>query len=947
MSSNNQITIHGAREHNLKNVSLTLPKQSLIVFTGISGSGKSSLAFDTLYAEGQRRYIESLSSYARQFLGQVKKPDVDSIEGLSPAISIDQKSTSHNPRSTVGTVTEIYDFLRLLYAKIGVPHCPNCGSTISTLSIDQIVDAILERSLTDSIDSVAVWAPMVDSRKGEFHDLLALLYRRGFSEAEVDGESVTLSKSPAPLARYKQHTIRVRIDSVPIDDDHLSQLSEAIELALDTADGRAEVIFGSGNDSVMYNAKRSCSNCGTSVPVYEPRSFSFNSPYGACPTCDGLGVEETFDIHKIIPDESKTIREGGILPWSFRPNNYYGAMLLSVAEEFRIPLDRPIRSLAEHDRTILMNGPEEATRVPIRYWSQGTTQSFTMTFRGLMAHLEKRYRETESGRVREELGRYLSSTVCSSCLGTRLKRESTLVTVNNKSISDVSAMTIDEAVEFLSALKLTKNDLPIADPILKEIRDRLTFLSKVGLAYLTIDRHANTLAGGEAQRIRLASQIGSALTGILYVLDEPSIGLHPRDSARLIELLKTLRDLGNTVIVVEHDEAMMREADMLVDVGPRAGRHGGNIVAAGSIDDIKNEPNSVTGQYLTGAQSIPVPAKRRSGNRSMLSIVGATEHNLKNVRADIPLGTFTCVTGVSGSGKSTLVHDVLYQSLMAAKGIRLAQPGKHSELIGADAITKVVLIDQSPIGRTPRSNPATYTDVFGPIRELFAMLPEAKSRGFKPGRFSFNVSGGRCEHCKGDGLLQIAMQFLPDVFVPCDVCNGSRYNRETLSVHYRGHSIAQVLKLSVSEALEVFEDIPRITAVLKVLERVGLGYIELGQAATTLSGGEAQRVKLAAELAKSGRGHTLYVLDEPTTGLHIDDVSHLLEVLNALVDAGNTVLVIEHHLDVIKQADYVIDLGPEGGAAGGRIVAVGTPEDVAAAPKSHTGQFLAPLLETK
>ena len=948
-----KIIIHGAREHNLKNITLELPKRSLIVFTGISGSGKSSLAFDTLYAEGQRRYIESLSSYARQFLGQLKKPDVESIEGLSPAISIDQKSTSHNPRSTVGTVTEVYDYLRLLYAKIGVAHCPTCGRTVTSMSIDQIVDTIIERALKEKRTSVTIWAPAIDQRKGEYDELLVTLYRRGFAQAEVDGELVTLQATATPLSRYKQHTIRVLIDTVPIDDNHLSQLSEAVELAIDTTNGRLEVIYNEGSESKrknssekqLFNAKRSCAFDGTSIPDYEPRSFSFNSPYGACSDCDGLGTQEIFDETLIIPDKSKTIREGGILPWTFKVSNYYGAMLLAACEHFRIPLDRPIRSLDPDDLRTLIYGPNEPTRIPIRYWSMGAAQSFTMRFIGVIPNLERRYKETESPKIREELSRYISRNPCETCHGARLKHEILLVTINDKNISDVSNLTISQAHDFFEKLPLASNDKLIAQPILKEIYNRLQFLCDVGLSYLTLSRHAATLAGGEAQRIRLASQIGSALTGILYVLDEPSIGLHPRDSARLIEILKKLRDLGNTVLVVEHDEAMMREADHLVDVGPRAGRLGGEIVAFGSMDDLAKAPNSITGQYLTGAKSIAVPKKRRSGIRKMLSIVGAKEHNLKDIRVDIPLGTFVCITGVSGSGKSTLVHDVLYQALARKLMGQMTKPGDFRELIGVEQVGKVILIDQSPIGRTPRSNPATYTNVFTPIRELFASLPEARGRGYKAGRFSFNIPGGRCEHCHGDGVLQIAMQFLPDVYVPCDVCNGARYNRETLAVHYRGYSIDQILRLSVTEALEVFEDLPKITTVLSVLEKVGLGYIELGQSATTLSGGEAQRVKLATELARSGRGHTLYVLDEPTTGLHIDDVSQLLGVLNALVDAGNTVLVIEHHLDVIKQADYIIDLGPEGGEEGGRIVAVGTPEDIAAEPKSHTGRFLKEILK--
>ncbi len=979
------IIIRGAREHNLKNVSLTLPKRKLIVFTGLSGSGKSSLAFDTLYAEGQRRYIESLSAYARQFLGQLRKPDVDSIEGLSPAISIDQRATSHNPRSTVGTVTEIYDYLRLLYAKVGTVHCGNCGRVVSALSVDQMVDHILERALSDKRPSVTIWAPVVDQRKGEFADLLATLYKRGFAEAEVDGGRQRLSADPKPLARFKQHTIRVFVDTVPIDDDHLSQLAEAIETSLDTADGRVEVeldlphsaaVPSGVNDPknsrgfsggvrkltqrtrgmkrrtedasrLFFNTKRACAHCGQGVPDYEPRSFSFNSPYGACTTCDGLGTEEHFDPALIVPDRSKTIREGAILPWSYRLNNYYGALLAAVAEHYRIPLDRPVRGLDPADVALILDGPPEPVRIPVRYWSDGTERFYNLRFVGIVPHLERRLKETESPRVREELAHYLSVTPCRACGGARLKPEALLVTIGGSSIAELTTNVIDSALAFFANLKVSARDELIAAPIVKEIRSRLQFLIDVGLNYLTLNRQAGTLAGGEAQRIRLASQIGSALTGILYVLDEPSIGLHPRDSGRLVRILKTLRDLGNTVIVVEHDEAMMREADHLIDIGPRAGRHGGEIVAQGDIRAIAAASESITGQYLTGQRTIAVPKKRRAGNGRFLSVIGATEHNLKRLRADLPLGTFTCVTGVSGSGKSTLVDDVLYRAVARSLNRTLDKPGAHRAIEGVENIQKVIPIDQSPIGRTPRSNPATYTGVFTPIRELFASLPEARARGYAPGRFSFNVSGGRCEHCQGDGSIQVAMQFLPDVYVPCDVCHSARYNRETLAVLYRGHSIAQVLRLSVTDALEVFEDLPRITNVLQVLERVGLGYIELGQAATTLSGGEAQRVKLATELAKSSRGKTLYILDEPTTGLHLEDVTRLLEVLNALVDAGHTVLVIEHHLDVIKQADHVIDLGPEGGDAGGQVVATGTPEEIATVEGSHTGRFLQSVLKRK
>lgn len=933
------IIVRGAREHNLKGVDLDIPKGQLVVFTGLSGSGKSSLAFDTIYAEGQRRYIESLSSYARQFLGQSGKPDIDSIEGLSPAISIDQKSASHNPRSTVGTVTEIHDYLRLLYARIGLPHCPNDGTPIRATTVDEIVDRIL--SMGTEPRTLVVLAPLVRGRKGEYHQLFQDLYADGFTKVEINSKEVALSEKIPTLERYKAHSITLVVDTIMLSDATVSRLAEAIELAASRSSG--VVGIRDGADVHEFNMKLSCPKCGTSIQELEPRSFSFNSPFGACSTCDGLGVQRKIDPQLVLPDDTKTIAEGGILPWTYSQKNWYGFTLKAVCEHYRIDMQTPIKNLRPSDKDLLMYGPEEPVRIPAVYYTQGRRNVFHIRFEGIIPLLERRWRETESEATREELGKYMAESPCPACAGCRLKPESLLVTVNGVNIAQLSQLPVDEAIAFFLDLKLGAREELIAKRIRKEISDRLQFLQNVGLGYLTLSRSAATLAGGEAQRIRLASQVGSRLTGVLYVLDEPSIGLHARDNEKLISVLQDLRDLGNTVLVVEHDEETIRAANYVVDIGPGAGRRGGQVIAQGTPAELEHNPKSITGEYLSGAKEIPLPSRRRKRTQ-LVSIYGATENNLKRLNAHIPLGTLTCVTGVSGTGKSTLVTDVLYPVLARKLHRALVKPGAYERIEGIENVRRIIMISQAPIGRTPRSNPATYTGVFTPIRELFAATREAKERGYGPGRFSFNVAGGRCETCKGDGMLKIEMQFLPDVYIPCDICQGNRYNRETLAVTFAGKTIADILRMEVDEALRFFADFPAVSDKLQVLSDVGLGYIELGQSATTLSGGEAQRIKLATELAVRSRSGTMYILDEPTTGLHSEDIAQLLEVLNRLVDQGNTVVVIEHNLDVIKCADWIIDLGPEGGEGGGRVIAVGTPEDVAEVPESHTGQFLKRVL---
>ena len=939
--SNDRIFIKGAREHNLKNIDLELPREKLIVFTGLSGSGKSSLAFDTIYAEGQRRYMESLSSYARQFLGQMEKPDVDYIEGLSPAISIDQKANSHNPRSTVGTVTEIYDYLRLLFARIGVPYCPKCGRTIARQSVDQMVDLIV--GLPEGT-RISVLAPVVRGRKGEYHQLLHDLYKGGFGTVRVNGEIFSLSDK-IELDRYKAHNIEVLIDRLIIGSSTRSRLNEAIESAMKLSKGLVIVSQEGKDDEILLSQDLACPYDGFSLGEISPRSFSFNSPYGACEDCHGLGYRKIITEELIIPDSSKTIAEGGIMPWTYSGVNYYGILLKNAAEYFDLSIDVPIKDLDPVGLKKVLQGAGTPLRLNLKYFSAGVAHHFAVGFNGLIPHLEKRYHDTDSDHVRDEIGKYMLSSPCQSCKGARLKQEALIFKVGQKNISEVTELTIDKAREYFAALKLTAREKSIVDKVILEVTSRLEFLSKVGLDYLTLDRSATTLAGGESQRIRLASQIGSALVGILYVLDEPTIGLHPTDNAKLIETLHRLRDLGNTVIVVEHDEETMRAADFLVDIGPGAGEHGGEIVASGTYDEVLANPKSITAPYLRGEKALVVPERREvAKGHKMLTVHGATENNLKNITVNFPTSRFVVVTGVSGSGKSTLIAEILSKAVNRRMGHGMQTPGAHEGLSGVEHINKMIEIDQSPIGRTPRSNPATYTKAFDPIRQLFAATPAARSRGYKPGRFSFNVVGGRCENCQGDGQIKIEMNFLPDVYITCDVCKGTRYNRETLEVMWKGKTISQILNMTIDEALEFFANIHTIADKLKTMQKVGLGYVRLGQSATTLSGGEAQRIKLAAELAKRDTGATLYILDEPTTGLHFADVEKLLGVLQTLVDRGNTVVVIEHNLDVIKSADHLIDLGPGGGEKGGEIVAKGTPEEVSQNKNSLTGQVLDKVL---
>jgi excinuclease ABC subunit A len=945
------IVIRGAREHNLRNISLELPRERLIVFTGLSGSGKSSLAFDTIYAEGQRRYVESLSAYARQFLGQMDKPDVEFIEGLSPAISIDQKSASRNPRSTVGTITEVYDYLRLLYARIGVPHCPVDGSVITRQTPQQIVDRILELPEGTRFE---VLAPVVRGRKGTYDTMLADLATQGFARARIDGDLHELTDD-LDLARYEQHTIEVIVDRLVKRDDIERRLTDSLETALRLADGVAEVHLvprqrdGDAadevdNETLTFSQHLACPKCGLSFDELAPRNFSFNSPYGACEHCDGLGTRYEVDPELVVPNPDLSVSEGAIHPWSRGHTQYFSRLLEATCDEYGIDADKPWRRLTKKQQKLLLQGAG-AGRVNVRYKNRyGRQRSYHAQYEGVVPYLQRRHTDSESDNQREQIEGYMREVPCPDCGGARLKPLTLGVTIDGHSIAEVSNLSIGEAAKVLETLDLSERDRIIAERVVKEINARMGFLLDVGLDYLTLGRSAATLAGGEAQRIRLASQIGSGLVGVLYVLDEPSIGLHQRDNRRLIDTLIRLRELGNTVLVVEHDEDTIKVADHVVDIGPGAGEHGGDIVYSGPVKGLLRSKASVTGQYLSGKRAIPVPEARREPGLDRLTIRGAREHNLKNIDVEVPLHCFVCVTGVSGSGKSTLINDILYRSLMQRIYTSRTPPGLHTKIDGVDALDKVINIDQSPIGRTPRSNPATYTGVFDHVRKLFAQTHEAKVRGYLPGRFSFNVSGGRCEACAGDGTIKIEMHFLPDVYVPCEVCKGARYNRDTLDITFKDKNIAEVLDLSCEEALAFFANQPAIARHLQTIVDVGLGYVRLGQPAPTLSGGEAQRVKLASELAKRSTGHTIYILDEPTTGLHFEDIRKLLTVLSRLVDQGNTVVVIEHNLDVIKTADWIIDLGPEGGDGGGAVVVTGSPETVANTPASHTGRFLAPLL---
>ena len=933
-----RIIIRGAREHNLKNIDVEIPRNKLVVITGVSGSGKSSLAFDTIYAEGQRRYVESLSAYARQFLGQMDKPDVDYIEGLSPAISIDQKTTSRNPRSTVGTVTEIYDYLRLLFARVGHPHCPRCRIKIAPQTVEQMVDRLL--ALPEGT-RLQVLSPLVRGRKGEYSKLFQKARADGFIRVRVDGQARELEEE-IKLEKNKKHTIEVVVDRLVIRSAMAQRLADSLETALKYGEGLVLVEIV-GGEELFFSSLFACPECGFSFEELAPRMFSFNSPYGACPECSGLGSKAEIDPERVIPDRRRTLSGGAIAPWRAGNNGYYQQLLLAVTEHFSLDTEVPFEQLPREQQELLLQGSSE--RVPFSYEdASGRTHRYQLRFEGVVPSLERRYRETTSEQVREELEGYMSHSPCPKCRGTRLKEASLAVTVGGKNIAELSSLTVERAKLFLADLCLSDKEQQIARLVLKEIQARLGFLVNVGLTYLTLDRAAGTLSGGEAQRIRLATQVGSSLTGVLYILDEPSIGLHQRDNARLIQTLLSLRDLGNTVIVVEHDEETIRRADYVLDIGPGAGALGGEVVAAGSVEEIIRVAQSVTGLYLSGKKKIALPEVRRSLNGKWLEICGARAHNLKNIHVQIPLGVFTCVTGVSGSGKSTLVNDILYRRLSMELHNGREKPAEHDALLGMELLDKLIDVDQSPIGRTPRSNPATYTGVFDHIRELFSRTNEGKMRGYKPGRFSFNVKGGRCEACRGDGILRIEMHFLPDVYVPCEVCKGARYSRETLEVRYKGKSIADVLAMTVAEALTFFEAIPAIRRKLQTLADVGLGYIRLGQPAPTLSGGEAQRVKLATELSRRSNGKTLYILDEPTTGLHSDDINKLLDILDRLVENGDSVLVIEHNLDVIKRADYVLDLGPEGGDAGGLVVACGAPEEVSGVEGSHTGRFLRRVL---
>ncbi|WP_044480969.1 excinuclease ABC subunit UvrA [Paenibacillus antibioticophila] len=934
------IVIKGARAHNLKNIDITIPRDKFVVLTGLSGSGKSSLAFDTIYAEGQRRYVESLSAYARQFLGQMEKPDVDSIEGLSPAISIDQKTTSRNPRSTVGTVTEIYDYLRLLFARIGHPHCPEHGVEITSQTVEQMVDRIMQYPERTRLQ---ILAPVISGKKGEHKSLFSEIAKQGFVRVRVNGEQRDLSEN-IELEKNKKHSIEVIVDRIVVKEDVRSRLADSIETALKMSGGQLLVDI-IGQEELRFSSNYACPICGFSIEELSPRMFSFNSPFGACPECDGLGMKMIIDPELLVPDPSKSIEQGAFEAWAGSTSNYYPQFLRSVCEHFHIPQDVPVSELTKDQMDKLLYGTG-TTKVRFRYENDfGISKDAYVTFEGIVHNLERRYRDTASEGIREFIEGFMGSKPCGTCKGHRLKKEILAVTVNGENIAHVTSLSIGEAMRFFDGLELNEKEKAISHMILKEINSRLGFLVNVGLEYLTMSRAAGTLSGGEAQRIRLATQIGSSLMGVLYILDEPSIGLHQRDNDRLITTLAHMRDLGNTLIVVEHDEDTMLASDYIIDIGPGAGIHGGQVVSQGTPQEVMEDPNSLTGQYLSGRKFIEVPEQRRKPDGRWIEVRGAKENNLKNINVKFPIGVFAAVTGVSGSGKSTLVNEILYKTLARDLNRAKVRPGQYREIRGLEHVEKVVDIDQSPIGRTPRSNPATYTGVFDDIRDLFSQTNEAKVRGYKKGRFSFNIKGGRCEACRGDGILKIEMHFLPDVYVPCEVCAGKRYNRETLEVKYKGKSIADVLEMTVEDATQFFENIPKIHRKLQTLLDVGLGYINLGQPATTLSGGEAQRVKLASELYRRSTGRTIYILDEPTTGLHVDDIDRLLNVLHRLVDSGETVLVIEHNLDVIKTADYLIDLGPEGGSGGGTIIATGTPEEVTQVEESYTGRYLSPVLQ--
>lgn len=934
---NDKIVIHGAREHNLKDINLSIPKEKLVVITGLSGSGKSSLAFDTLYAEGRRRYVESLSSYARQFLGQMDKADVDSIDGLNPAISIDQKTTSHNPRSTVGTVTEINDYLRLLWARVGHPICPNDGTLIERQSVDQMVDRVMDLPERSRIQ---ILAPVIRAKRGEHKEVFKRIQRAGYVRVIVDGEMHEITDD-FDLDKNKRHSIDIVVDRLIVKENIRSRLFDSVEAALRLADGYMDVDVIKGK-RINFSEYYACPVCGFTVGEMEPRLFSFNAPFGACPDCDGLGMKLSVDEDLVIPDKDKTLAEGALAPWS--NSKYYTAMLEQACKALKIPIDKPYKKLTKRQKDLILNG-SKGKKIKFHLEGDFGVNDTVQEFEGILNNISRRYHHPMSKFMRDVMGKYMTELTCSTCHGKRLNEKALAVKVNGKDIAEASDLSISKSLKFFNSVKLSEQEKMIAKPILKEVRDRLTFLKNVGLDYLTLSRSAGTLSGGEAQRIRLATQIGSNLSGVMYILDEPSIGLHQRDNDRLISSLKKMRDLGNSLIVVEHDDETMKQADYLVDMGPGAGAYGGKVMAAGTPEEVMKNPKSLTGQYLSGKKIVPVPLERRKGNGKKITVTGAAENNLKDISVDFPLGKFIVVTGVSGSGKSTLVNLILKRALAQKLNNNSAKPGKYKSIKGYKNIEKIIDIDQSPIGRTPRSNPATYTSVFDDIRALFAQTNEAKMRGYTKARFSFNVKGGRCEACHGDGIIKIEMNFLPDVYVPCEVCHGTRYNSETLEVTYREKNISQVLNMTINEACKFFENIPKIHRKLQTIVDVGLGYVKLGQSATTLSGGEAQRMKLASELQKLSTGNNFYILDEPTTGLHTDDIKRLLEVLQRLVDEGNTVLIIEHNLDVIKNADWLIDLGPEGGDGGGQVVATGTPEEVAEVKESYTGQYLKPVLE--